>query len=70
MYRAKLTEINSQAVKYRESAARAREEATSVSVRLRDLEISTKDHQGIVDGLNRRVKVIFKFICNLLCLTI
>ncbi|KAF7635054.1 hypothetical protein Mgra_00005495 [Meloidogyne graminicola] len=56
LYRAKLTEINSQAVKYRESAARAREEATSVSVRLRDLEISTKDHQGIVDGLNRRVK--------------
>jgi lamin B len=56
LYRAKLNEANSQSAKYRESAARAREEATSYGVRLRDLEISTKDHQGIVDGLNRRVK--------------
>jgi hypothetical protein len=59
LYRAKLSEANSQAVKYRESAARAREEATSYGVRLRDLEIATKDHQGIVDGLNRRIKVLY-----------
>ncbi|KAL7080747.1 hypothetical protein ACQ4LE_000169 [Meloidogyne hapla] len=56
LYLTKLTDANTQAVKYREASARAREEAMSLGVRLRDLELSTKDHQGIVDGLNRRVK--------------
>jgi hypothetical protein len=48
-----------QANKQRDLAARARDEASSFASRLRELEISTKDHQGIVDGLNRRVKVYF-----------
>uniref|UniRef100_A0A914MSV8 Uncharacterized protein n=3 Tax=Meloidogyne incognita group TaxID=654580 RepID=A0A914MSV8_MELIC len=56
IFHGKLQEANNQATKYREASARAREEATSLGVRLRELERSTKDHQGIVDGLNRRVK--------------
>lgn len=56
LYRAKLIEANNQANKQREAAARAREEAMSFGAQLRELEKSTKDHQGIVDSLNRRVK--------------
>ena len=69
IFHGKLQEANNQATKYREASARAREEATSLGVRLRELERSTKDHQGIVDGLNRRVKVFLlnvkKFILKL-----
>ena len=62
LYRAKLIEANNQANKQREAArgeavAQAREEAMSFGAQLRELEKSTKDHQGIVDSLNRRVKV-------------
>jgi hypothetical protein len=57
LYRAKLIGANNQANKQREAAARAREEAMSFGAQLRELEKSTKDHQGIVDSLNRRVKV-------------
>jgi hypothetical protein len=57
IYRSKLNELNDQANKFREMAAFAREESQSMKVRVRELENSAKDHQGIVDGLNHRVKV-------------
>ncbi|CAK5074416.1 unnamed protein product [Meloidogyne enterolobii] len=56
MFHAKLVEANNQAAKYREASARAREEATSLAVQNREYERTTKDHQGIVDGLTRRIK--------------
>lgn len=57
MYRNKLAEAANNANRDRDFAARAREEAAMMSLRVRELEDSSKDHQAIVDGLNRRVKV-------------
>lgn len=57
MYRNKLAEAADNANRNRDLAARAREEAAMLRVRVQDLESSSKDHQGIVDTLNRRVKV-------------
>jgi predicted nucleic acid-binding Zn-ribbon protein len=56
MYNSKLADAANQAMKYRDVVTKAREETSDLRSRLSELENSTKNHQGIVDGLNRRVK--------------
>ncbi|KAL3083553.1 hypothetical protein niasHT_023619 [Heterodera trifolii] len=56
LYRNKLGEAAENANRNRDLAAKAREEAAMWRVRVQDLENSSKDHQGIVESLNRRVK--------------
>lgn len=62
MYRNKLDEAAKSANRDRDLAARTREEAAMMSIRIKELEDSTKDHQAIVDNLNRRVKVKMSLI--------
>uniref|UniRef100_A0A914HSS4 Lamin n=1 Tax=Globodera rostochiensis TaxID=31243 RepID=A0A914HSS4_GLORO len=56
LYRNKLGEAAENANRNRDLAAHAREEASMLRVRFKELENASKDHHGIVESLNRRVK--------------